>query len=269
MKYYYADAENKTVGPVALETLQELIKLGAVKHDPMIVAEGGSEWRPLSTVPPQPETHTLGGAPGMAGGSVPANAAIDKAVAASKDALAAFKMFATNPVGGLAGAFDTLGHSRAMGVGIAFGLVGVLSSLLAVSRVIRTDFPFLPSGFDTYFKLFLIAIVPFACLLGSNAALRKIFKLGGGLGHDCFTAGAALLPLTALALTLFVIGSNDTSMVMAIVGVFAACLTVLMLFTGLTKIQKLTDRAATFLVPITILLTGMAVAFTAKTLFNL
>ena len=48
MKYYYADAQNKTAGPVSLEELQALVKAGALKSDPMVVPEGGSEWKPLS-----------------------------------------------------------------------------------------------------------------------------------------------------------------------------------------------------------------------------
>ena len=40
----------------------------------------------------------------------PAAVAVDKAKAASKDALQAFKIFASNPVGGLSVAFDALGR---------------------------------------------------------------------------------------------------------------------------------------------------------------
>ena len=48
MKYYYADAQNKTAGPVSLEELQALVKAGALKSDPMVVPDGGTEWKPLS-----------------------------------------------------------------------------------------------------------------------------------------------------------------------------------------------------------------------------
>ena len=47
-KYYYADAENKTAGPVTEAELQVLIRDWVLKADPMVVPEGGSEWRPLS-----------------------------------------------------------------------------------------------------------------------------------------------------------------------------------------------------------------------------
>jgi hypothetical protein len=48
MKFYYADAQNKTAGPVTLEELQVLIKTGALNSNLMVVPEGQSEWKPLS-----------------------------------------------------------------------------------------------------------------------------------------------------------------------------------------------------------------------------
>jgi hypothetical protein len=54
MKFYYADAQNQTAGPVTLEELQALIKAGTVKNDPMVVLEGRTDWKPLSATPVQP-----------------------------------------------------------------------------------------------------------------------------------------------------------------------------------------------------------------------
>ena len=48
MKYYYADAQNKPVGPVAWEEIQDLIRTNSLKNDPMVIPEGGGEWRPMS-----------------------------------------------------------------------------------------------------------------------------------------------------------------------------------------------------------------------------
>jgi hypothetical protein len=48
MKYYYADANHQTAGPVSLGELRALIANGALKSDPMVVPEGGNEWKPLS-----------------------------------------------------------------------------------------------------------------------------------------------------------------------------------------------------------------------------
>jgi hypothetical protein len=52
MKLYYADSQNKTAGPVTQEELQVLIRAGVIKNDPMVVVEGGTEWKLLSTISP-------------------------------------------------------------------------------------------------------------------------------------------------------------------------------------------------------------------------
>src|SRR5580704_14553797 len=49
MNYYYADNENQTAGPVSLEAIRALVKKGLLRRDPMVVPEGGTEWKPLST----------------------------------------------------------------------------------------------------------------------------------------------------------------------------------------------------------------------------
>lgn len=50
MKFYYLDSQNKTSGPVGLETLQELVNQGDLDGNSMVVEEGGSEWKPFSTI---------------------------------------------------------------------------------------------------------------------------------------------------------------------------------------------------------------------------
>ena len=122
MKYYYAGPDNKTAGPVTLEDIEALIKGGNLKSDPMVVPEGSSDWKPLSV---HTGKATAGGPPPPPPLPGPDHAAIaaEKAMAASKDALGAFKTLAGNPVGGLAGAYEGLGPARALGVGIMFCLL--------------------------------------------------------------------------------------------------------------------------------------------------
>jgi hypothetical protein len=50
MTFYYLDRQNKTSGPVSWEALQELINQGDLDGNPMVVEEGGSEWKPFSTI---------------------------------------------------------------------------------------------------------------------------------------------------------------------------------------------------------------------------
>jgi len=48
MKYYYVDSQNNTAGPVTLEELQGMIQTSILKNNPMVIPEGGTEWKPLS-----------------------------------------------------------------------------------------------------------------------------------------------------------------------------------------------------------------------------
>ena len=50
MNYYYA-IDNNPLGPVPLEQLHELYRVGTIKAETLVVPEGGTEWKPYSTLP--------------------------------------------------------------------------------------------------------------------------------------------------------------------------------------------------------------------------
>jgi hypothetical protein len=180
----------------------------------------------------------------------PAAVAADKIKAASKDALQAFKMFASNPVAGLSVAFESLGQARALNVGIAFGVVFTLSVLFGVYRLLPEWGR--PHGFTGFIKILVVAIVPFVSLFGASVVARKTFRGDGGLGHDSFISGASLLPLGFVAVLAGILGLANIE-VIAVFTLFAVCLTILMLFAGLTRICKFSERAATVAVPLVLL----------------
>ena len=80
-----------------------------------------------------------------------------------------------------------------------------------------------------------------------------MFGGGGGFDQDCFIAGAAMLPVTVVGVLEDVLGGGAPGFI-GICTVFAFCLTVLMLFSGLTRIAKIGERAATFAVPCVIVI---------------
>jgi|ERR1035441_1031288 hypothetical protein len=45
MKYFYADGDNKPVGPLPVEALEDLKAAGIITESTMVIPEGGSEWR--------------------------------------------------------------------------------------------------------------------------------------------------------------------------------------------------------------------------------
>jgi len=260
MNYYYADSQNKAVGPVTLESLQALIQQGVLKGDPMVIPEGGSDWRRLSTC----NLTGLGSGPGAAaapGGGTPPDAepnqvalAAEKAVGAFKNALAAFKILALNPVAGLTSAFESLGPGHAVGVGITYGLMFSLSLLLAFYREPGMFLGEPPAGFSNFIKYLLLALVPFASLCVANVAARMIFCGKSSFSNDCFVAGAALLPWGVIVLLASVFRPTESYNLVAISIVFAICLSILMLFYGLTRVCKISEKAAALAEPCIIIL---------------
>ena len=254
MKYYYAGPDNKTAGPVTLDEIQAMIKNGTLKSDPMVVPEGGTDWKPLSA---HTSSAPAGGPPPPAGGPPPppfgpnqASIAAEKAKEASKDALGAFQTLASNPVGGLAPSFEGLGAARALGVGIAFCVVLLI---FEVASTYRSGLH--PSGFGGFMKVVLFSIVPIAAFVAATLGARMACGGQGNFNQDCFIAGAALLPLTLAGIINTIIVDGTVAMLS---GVFAISLTVLMLNAGLTRLDKLTERAASLAVPAIILVGGLA-----------
>jgi len=172
--------------------------------------------------------------------------ATDKVKAACTDALQAFKMFASNPVVGLSVAFENLGPARALGVGIVFGTLFALCIVFGVYRLLPEWGR--PNGFSGFLKILVVAFVPVISLFGAGVFSRKVFRGKGGFGHDSFITGAALLPFGFFAMLVGILGIGNTE-VIAVFTLFAVCLSILMLFAGLTRICKTSEQSATIAVP--------------------
>jgi GYF domain 2 len=262
MNYYYADNQNRTAGPIAWEQIGQRIRNGLLSADPMVIPEGGSEWRPYSTW----DAPQAGGAPAAPN---PAPISVERPSAAPRDTRAAIKILATNPVGGLSAAFENLGPQRAMGAGIVFCAIFVLSCVLAGYRI-KSAIPGQVSlASAIYFKAFALTVVPFASLFAANFATRMFFRAQGGWRHDCFVAGASILPLAFPVLVACVVGLGENPIVFVLLtGIFAASLGVLILFAGLTQIYKLPIRLASFMAPAGFALMTLAVHLARKILFS-
>ncbi len=205
-----------------------------------------------------PDTATACSSCGTAiggGARSPSGAAGDRVKAASQDALHAFKMFATDPVGGLAAAAESLGQARALGVGITFGVVFTICVAIGLYRSPIFGMFGQPQGFGPFLQMLVVAAVPFLSLTGASLGVRKVFGGEGGLGIDAFIAGAALLPFGFVALLAGLLGAGNFEIIAAL-ALFAVCLTILMLFAGLTRICKTSERAATLAVPLMLIVSG-------------
>jgi len=176
-----------------------------------------------------------------------------KVATASKDALTAFKMFASNPVPGLSTTYESLGTARALGVGIVFGAAFTVCLLIGVYRFLPEWTR--PQGVGGFLKTVFVAVVPFVSLFGASLLVRTVFRGQGSLGSDSFIAGAALIPFAVVALVVAILGAGNIEVV-AIVALVAVCVTILMLFAGLTRINKVSERAATLAVPLMVMASG-------------
>ena len=179
--------------------------------------------------------------------------------ASAKDALGAVSSLVLNPVGGLSPAYTALGPDRALGAGLAlcvvFAIVSALGSAIGSGRMM-TMFGMMGYG-SNGFVIFLRALIGFlvlpAAMIGASLGARKMLSGSGPLAADIFTIGAALTPLGLALLLSSFLGLANYELAMLLM-LFAATYLVLMLFTGLTKLGGLTQKAAAPAVPIVFVL---------------
>lgn len=187
-----------------------------------------------------------------------------KVKTASQDAFCTFKIFAVNPVGGLSVAFESIDLNRALWVGLflafVFDVLMLFGMYLGVKNVQGGIASFV--GFFPYFgnpefgdilKLLVFGAVPPISIALASLLARKIFNGGDGFEGDIFIAGAALLPLGFFSVITGLLGIANFE-VITILLVFAICYTILMLYSGCTKISKISEGGAAVAVPIMLLL---------------
>lgn len=182
--------------------------------------------------------------------------------AASRDAWSAFKTFAVNPVQGLPSVFDAFGPSRALGVGIAFGVGFALLLAVGTQRIMGGFAGLLPlggfvaaSGLDSYLKLFVLGLVPFVSIGLASAVARKVFRGSGSLAGDAFVAGSTLLPLALLLLIGWLLGAANVE-VIGIASIFAFCYAILILHAGCTTVSAIPGTPAAIAVPTILILSA-------------
>lgn len=182
--------------------------------------------------------------------------------ARSRDALNTFKIFAVNPVGGLQPAYENLESKQAMGVGIVFAVVFDLCIILGLYLAFRKFsgwFPYLGGikkfGIGDIFKLIIAGSIPFVSIAASSTILRRVFRGSGSIEGDIFIAGASILPVGFLVLFSGILGMGNIE-VISVLALFALCYTILIIFTGCTRISKISDAGAALAVPIMLLLSG-------------
>lgn len=194
------------------------------------------------------------GAPIAAAPRAPSSQVGEKVKIRSKDALHAVKIVALNPVAGLPETFQSLEKRQAMEVGIvfavAFEICVVIGLYLMLPRWAGSP------GFGEVLKIVIVGCVPFLAIAGANAVARKVSRgQAGTLESDVFIAGVSVLPFGVASLLAGILGVRNLE-VSAIVAVFALSYTILILYTGCTRISGISEARAVPAVPIIILIAG-------------
>ncbi|HEY9601961.1 MAG TPA: DnaJ domain-containing protein [Allocoleopsis sp.] len=160
-----------------------------------------------------------------------------------------FQSFALNPGGGLLPAFARLDKREAIAVGIVFA--GIFNLCLVGGAYIGwQDLLAVP-----ILKLVVIGTIPFVTCVCLSAIARLATHRPGSLAGDVFLSGAALIPMGFLILASG-FSTRFPSNTMFIFTVFAACYTILTLYSGCTQISNLSERAAALVVPLMLLASG-------------
>ncbi|NER96924.1 MAG: J domain-containing protein [Symploca sp. SIO1B1] len=167
-----------------------------------------------------------------------------------KDTLKTFQLFALNPVGGLVQAFGRLEQRQIAAVGIVFALVFDCCFICGVYLGWQD---LLPQA--SIFKLLMVGTVPFVSLATISRIARFICRSSGSWAGDLFLAGTTLLPAGFLVLASGVSDSLGVQAMIAI-AVFTSCHLILTLYSGCTQIARLSEQAATLLIPVMLLISG-------------
>ncbi len=182
--------------------------------------------------------------------------------AAVGSALGALKSLAGDPVGRLPATYEALGEDKARRVGLSFGVASVILFLLGGYLLLPVQDGLLDFlGFGGTLKCLLFGVLPFGGTVLGSLAARKLLGGNGSLGGDLFLSGAALLPVS-LAMPINGLLGYENYGLMAALSIFAACTSVLVLYSGYRRISKFTERTTTLVIPTVLVL----VAWLGKTM---
>jgi hypothetical protein len=282
--WYYASGGQRH-GPVKTGELKRLASVGELRPTDLVWTDTLANWAPASTVkglfPAEQGIQALAQAPATPEADTPVAVVIEpqqsretsepspKAGALAKrtwqEAAAALAQLVVDPWGRVATVYEQLGPKRATFVGAAFFAVFFLCCIMAM--VLR-DAVLLPGvtqldSTDTaaFIKTLVTLIGYIAALLGAVTLFRVAARTGAPFAADVFVAGAALLPLAAFAIVDGLLNplSPIVQWVKYVLFLFAAVTAILMLYNGLSKAVRLSDRIAALAVP-TVLAAAMTVS---------
>lgn len=176
--------------------------------------------------------------------------AMSSAKAAAQDALGTFMKLIYNPVGALPDAYRSLSPTQAIGVGVVFAVVAVVCLLIAGQSLTGMFTGALGiSGFKAFLLGLGTTLAAVAGIALGSWLCRLLLRGEGNLSFDVFLGGAALLPLGLGVLASYLLSAIGIGGVIGqlplLIGI---SLTILVLFTGLSRIAGIKEGLASYLV---------------------
>lgn len=231
------------------------------------IAENSSFCGHCGTAIAAPSTTTTSGGAAAAPAPARAPAAVnlgktikEEVQARTKDAWHGVKLFLKSPVGGLHESFTMFDSRRAVSVGIVFAIVYELMVFIGLYRMAGTasaglgvPLPVGEISVKEFFQLAFVGLVPFVTLTFAGTIARKIFRGQGSLPGDVYTAGACLLPLGFAILAASFLGAANAEVIFALL-IFAWTYSILVLYTGCSRISAIPEAGAAPAVPIMLIL---------------
>lgn len=150
-----------------------------------------------------------------------------------------------DPVGGIPASFVRLGKQRAMEVAVA---VAVLGAVLIVVGVFLT-IPAWARPSNAFFRLLVLAIAMLGGLSGAGFAARKLLQGTGSPEGDVFIAAVSLAPISVLVFASGLIGITNVEIIGGL-AMFAITWTVLMLYSGVTRVSSIPEGKSAYAVPL-------------------
>jgi hypothetical protein len=180
---------------------------------------------------------------------------------AMTDVFRVLKFVWDDPAQGLQEASAKLGDARVFYAGSLLCLAFVLVCWIGVQKVFGLLSGFLglwsfglSSGYGgglgiaEHFRILLSAAIPVVGLVGSLWGIKKLFKGAGNYQQFTMMTGVALTPITFFLFLLWLLGNSSTELV-SLVGFFSLTTFIVLLYTGLFIVLRLSSRNALLLVP--------------------
>ncbi|KAF0148030.1 MAG: hypothetical protein FD143_2973 [Ignavibacteria bacterium] len=174
----------------------------------------------------------------------------------SKDAIEVSKSFMSDPVGGLASVYLKLGEAKSLSVGILFMVITII---LFVIGFILANSTFLGGILSILFMLAIVFV--------SLSVSRGMFNGKGTINSDILITGLSLLPFSVLIFVSSLVGVSYGWGFFAYLS-FGLTYTILILFSGFTKIYQFSESKSSIFIAIILFLVLNAVNIVFKIIFS-